>query len=278
MDDLRGLARRASPAANPIVAAVPSAPAGPMVRIVGCGPGDPDLLTVRAVRAIAAADVVLYDRLVGPGVFDHVRPGARRIDVGKTGGGRSASQARINALMVHHARAGRRVVRLKGGDPFVFGRGGEELEHLRRHGIAAEVIPGITAATGCAAAAGIPLTHRDWASAVTFVTGHDRDGADGGPDWAALARVRHTLVVYMGLGAAGAIAGRLIGGGMDAGMPVAVIENGTRPEQRLFAGRLGDLADLVANNAVAGPALIIVGEVAALADAGTLVELAAAAA
>jgi uroporphyrin-III C-methyltransferase/precorrin-2 dehydrogenase/sirohydrochlorin ferrochelatase len=224
------------------------------------------------------ADVVLYDRLVGPAVFDYLRPGARRIDVGKTGGGRSASQARINALMVHHARAGRRVVRLKGGDPFVFGRGGEELEYLRRNGIAAEVVPGITAATGCAAATGIPLTHRDHASAVTFVTGHDRDDADGGPDWATLARVRHTLVVYMGLGASESIAERLIGGGMDAGTPIAVVENGTRPEQRLVTGCLGDLATLVAERRVTGPALTIIGAAAALADADTLIDLAAAAA
>ena len=203
--------------------------------------------------------------------------GGSVIDVGKAADGGGASQARINALMVHHARRGRRVVRLKGGDPFVFGRGGEELEHLRCNGIAAAVVPGITAATGCAAATGIPLTHRDCASAVTFVTGHDRDGADCGPDWATLARVRHTLVIYMGLAAAGGIAGRLVGGGMDASTPVAVVENGTRPGQRLITGRLGDLAALVAKHAVGGPALIIVGEVAALADAGALGELAAAA-
>jgi len=207
-----------------------------------------------------------------------VRPGARRIDVGKVAGDRGASQARINALMVHHARNGRRVVRLKGGDPFVFGRGGEELEYLRRNGVAAEVVPGITAATGCAAATGIPLTHRDIASAVTFVTGHDRDGADGGPDWATLARVRHTLVIYMGLAAAGTIAASLEEGGMEAATPVAVIENGTRSDQRLITGRLGDSAALVADNAVSGPTLIIIGQVAALADAGALAELAARAA
>lgn len=249
-----------------------------MVHIVGCGPGDPELLTVRAARLIAAAEVVLYDRLVGPGVLDLVRSGARLIDVGKAAGRPSASQARINALMVHHARTGRRVVRLKGGDPFVFGRGGEELDHLRSAGIAAEVVPGITAATGCAAAAGIPLTHREMASAVTFVTGHDRDGADGGPDWATLARVRHTLVVYMGVGAAGAIAGRLVAGGMAPDTPVAVVENGTRPDQRVIRGTVAGLAGLVAEHAVAGPALIIIGQVAAAAGAGALAPLIAAAA
>lgn len=255
----------------------PSPEAAGRVHIVGCGPGDPDLLTVRAVRVIAAADVVLYDRLVGPAVFAHVRPGARRIDVGKARGRPGVGQPAIHALMVRHARAGRRVVRLKGGDPFVFGRGGEELDCLRAAGIAAEVVPGITAATGCAAAAGIPLTHRDLASAVTFVTGHDCDGADGGPDWATLARVRHTLVVYMGLAGAGAIAARLIGGGMEAATPVAVVENGTRPGQRVLRGRLADLEALVAEHAVAGPALIIVGRVAASGDEA-LVSLVAAAA
>lgn len=278
MNDFRSLANGGLGTIGTVVAAEPAVPTGAMVHIVGCGPGDPDLLTVRAVRVIAAADVVLYDRLVGPGVFEHVRPGARRIDVGKAAGRQSASQTRINALMIHHAQRGRRVVRLKGGDPFVFGRGGEELEVLRRAGIEAAVVPGITAATGCAAATGIPLTHRDFASAVTFVTGHDREGADGGPDWATLARVRHTLVIYMGLAAAGTIADRLVGGGMDGATPVAVIENGTRPEQRLVTGRLGDLAALVTDNAVTGPALIIIGEVAALADAGAIAERTAAAA
>jgi len=278
MNDFRNHVNAGHRAGTIATVETPAEPTSPRVRIVGCGPGDPDLLTVRAARAIAAADVVLHDRLVGPGVLDLARPGARRIDVGKTGGGPGTSQARINALMVLHARSGRRVVRLKGGDPFVFGRGGEELEYLRRNGIAAEVVPGITAATGCAAATGIPLTHRDLASAVTFVTGHDRDGADGGPDWAALARVRHTLVVYMGLAAAADIATRLIGGGMDAATPVAVVENGTRPEQRLVIGRLADLGDLVADNAVSGPALIIIGEVAAFADSAAVAELAAVAA
>ena len=191
------------------------------VAIVGAGPGDADLLTVRAVTWLGRADVVVHDRLVGPGVLAYARPGARLIDVGKAPGGHGHSQAAINALLVHHARAGRRVVRLKGGDPFIFGRGGEELEALGRHGIAVEVVPGITAALGCAAAAGIPLTQRGRSQAVTLVTGATADGlAD--LDWTALAGLGQTLVVYMGVAAAGAIAERLIGAGLDPETPAAL--------------------------------------------------------
>lgn len=233
------------------------------VAIVGTGPGDPDLLTVKALRIMSEAEVVIHDRLIGPRILDFVHPFARRIDVGKAKGEHSATQERINGLMVHHARAGRRVVRLKGGDPFVFGRGGEELEHLHRAGIEADVVPGITAATGCAAATGIPLTHREFSSAVTFVTGHGKAGVDQ-PDWAGLARLGHTIVIYMGVSTATDIADALIANGMDRNMPVAVVENGTRPDQKTARGAICDLPALIEGHKIVGPAIIIVGEVAAL--------------
>lgn len=241
------------------------------VAIVGAGPGDPDLLTLKALAALQAADVVVYDRLVGPEVLDRARRDAERIHVGKAKGDHSAEQDEINALLLNHARAGKRVVRLKGGDPLVFGRGGEEAEYLRAHGIAVELVPGITAATAAAAASGIPLTHRGLAQAVTFVTGH---GADGEPDvdWAALAVSNHTLAIYMGLTTAGRVAERLMAGGRAPGTPVAVVSRASLPDQRIEIGRLGDLERLVRERAVEGPALIVIGEVVALADAAALVE------
>ena len=236
------------------------------VDIVGAGPGDPELLTIKALRALQDADLVVYDRLVGDGVLDLVRRDAECIYVGKARSNHSLPQDQINELLVAHARAGRRVVRLKGGDPFVFGRGGEELERLRAAGISAAVIPGITAATGCAASAGIPLTHRDYASAVTFVTGH---GVDGEPDvdWAALARPRHTLVVYMGASRAGSVASQLIGHGRAPDTPIAIIENGTRTDERVITGTLETIPSLIRTARIGAPALIVIGEVAALADA-----------
>lgn len=236
------------------------------VDIVGAGPGDPELLTVKALRAMQDADLVVYDRLIGDGILDLVRRDAERIYVGKARANHAVPQDQINDLLVAHARAGRRVVRLKGGDPFVFGRGGEELERLRAAGVSAAVIPGITAATGCAASAGLPLTHRDHASAVTFVTGH---GMDGEPDvdWAALSGSRHTLVVYMGVSRAGSLAARLMEHGRAAETPIAIIENGTRPDERVLVGTLENIAPLVRGARVGAPALIVVGEVAALADA-----------
>jgi uroporphyrin-III C-methyltransferase/precorrin-2 dehydrogenase/sirohydrochlorin ferrochelatase len=236
--------------------------------IVGAGPGDPDLLTLRALRLIQRADVVIYDKLVGPGVLDLARRDAERIYVGKSKGDHSKSQDEINALIAGQAQAGRRVVRLKGGDPFIFGRGGEELEYLRARGISAEVVPGITAALGCAAAAGIPLTHRDHAQAVTFATGQGKDG-EPELDWATLARLKQTLVIYMGVGAAGRIAARLIDHGLDPATPVAVIENGTLPTERALYGRLSALNWLVRQSDIKGPALIVIGKVAALAEAAT---------
>jgi uroporphyrin-III C-methyltransferase/precorrin-2 dehydrogenase/sirohydrochlorin ferrochelatase len=235
------------------------------VAIVGAGPGDPDLLTLRALRLLQRADVVIYDKLVGAGVLDLVRRDALRLYVGKSKGDHSKSQDEINALIAEQALAGRRVVRLKGGDPLIFGRGGEELDYLRRRGVAAELVPGITAALGCAAATGIPLTHRDRAQAVTLATGHGKDG-EPELDWAALARLKQTLVIYMGVGTAGHISTQLIRHGLAPATPVAVIENGTLPNQKAVYGRLAGLGFLVRQGGIEGPALIVIGEVAALAD------------
>ena len=230
------------------------------VYIVGAGPGDPDLLTLRALRTLQQADVVVHDRLIGPEILDCANPDAERIYVGKAKANHSKTQTEINALLAHHARAGRRVVRLKGGDPFVFGRGGEELDHLLAQNIPVEIVPGITAATGCAAYAGIPLTHRDHATAVTFLSGHAKDG-EPDLDWDGLVRGRQTLVVYMGVSTAARTAARLIESGMDPATPVAVIENGTLPTQRSVTGSLGRLGALIRENAIAGPAVIVIGDV-----------------
>ena len=246
------------------------------VAIVGAGPGDPELLTVKALRALQDADVVVHDRLVGDDVLELIRRDAERIYVGKSKSNHSVPQEGINDLLNTLAKAGKRVVRLKGGDPFVFGRGGEELDALRAAGVETSVVPGITAATGCAASTGMPLTHRDHASAVTFVTGH---GVDGEPDvdWHALAGERHTLVVYMGLSRAGAVAEKLIGAGRGPSTPIAIIENGTRADERVFAGTLATIPEIVKTARVGAPALIVIGEVAALADAARDVAVRAAA-
>lgn len=232
-----------------------AAPAG-LVQLVGVGPGDPDLLTVRALRAMQQAEVVVHDRLVGDAILELANPVARYIDVGKQRGRHPVPQAAINRLLVDQARAGRRVARLKGG---------EELDFLRRRNIAVEVIPGITAALGCAAAAGIPLTHRDMAPAVTFISGHGKDG-EPAHDWAALAQSGHTLAVYMGVGAAATVVRRLLDAGLDPATPAAVIENGTRAEQRVIATSLAALPHDLAAAGARGPALILIGEVARFAD------------
>ena len=245
------------------------------VSIVGAGPGDPELLTVRALNRIRAADVIVHDRLVDPSILSHARDDAKRIYVGKTRGCHALSQDRINELLAELARDGLSVVRLKGGDPFVFGRGGEELAFLEQHGIETEIVPGVTAALGCAASAGIPVTHRDLAQAVTFVTGHAKDGGDPDLDWTSLARANHTLVVYMGVATAAKVAVRLTEAGMEGSMPVAVIENGTRPDERIVTGTLGELATLIETHAIKGPAVLIIGRVAALARRETLEALAA---
>lgn len=237
-----------------------------VVHIVGAGPGDPELLTLKALRALQDADVIIHDRLVSPDVLDRARRDAKRIYVGKARAAHSVPQDQIIQLMIAEARAGHRVVRLKGGDPFVFGRGGEELEAVRAAGIEAVVVPGVTAALACAASTGLPLTHRDHAQAVTFVTGWPKPGGQAA-DWARLAAPNHTLAVYMGVGQAEEIASNLLAVGRDGATPVAVIENGSRPDQRAFKGRLDDLGALVARMDVSGPALLFIGETAALAIA-----------
>jgi uroporphyrin-III C-methyltransferase/precorrin-2 dehydrogenase/sirohydrochlorin ferrochelatase len=244
--------------------AEPAQPARGSVVLVGAGPGDPGLLTLNALRALQEADVILHDRLVSDAVLGLARRDAERIPVGKAAGAHSVPQSRIHELLVEHARAGRRVVRLKGGDPFVFGRGGEELDVLERHGIPFEVVPGITAAVGCAAYAGIPLTHRDHSQSVRFVTAHCGESVDT-IDWASLARPRQTLAIYMGVAALGRIAGQLLAHGCEATTPVAIVENGSRPDQRVTLTTLADLDDVARRAAIQSPALLIVGEVAALA-------------
>jgi uroporphyrin-III C-methyltransferase/precorrin-2 dehydrogenase/sirohydrochlorin ferrochelatase len=241
-----------------------AAPEG-SVALVGAGPGDPDLLTVRALRLMQQADVVLYDRLVSPEVLDLVRRDAERIDVGKRCGRHTMTQDALNRLMADLARQGRRVVRLKAGDPFVFGRGGEELEFLAQHGVPFEVVPGITAALGCAAYAGIPLTHRAHAQSCVFVTARGADGIVD-LDWRSLARPRQTVVVYMGLGAVGELTAQLIAQGADPSTPAAAIENGTRPDQRVVTATLADLAAAVAARRLEGPALVVIGSVVGLRD------------
>jgi uroporphyrin-III C-methyltransferase/precorrin-2 dehydrogenase/sirohydrochlorin ferrochelatase len=259
----QGQPERALEAAEQRLAAAPARAAGSVV-LVGAGPGDPGLLTLRALRALNEADVILYDRLVSAEVLDLARRDADRIEVAKQAGHHHTTQEGIHALMLEHVRAGRRVVRLKGGDPFVFGRGGEELEFLRDHGIAFEVVPGITAAVACAAYAGIPLTHRDYAQSVRFVTAHCKASMDT-LDWPALAQERQTLGVYMGVGELPALQSNLIAHGRAASTPFALIENGTRADQRVITGTLAQLAQRAASHRVTSPALLILGEVAALA-------------
>jgi uroporphyrin-III C-methyltransferase / precorrin-2 dehydrogenase / sirohydrochlorin ferrochelatase len=234
------------------------------VALVGAGPGDPGLLTLNALRTLQEADVILHDRLVSAAVLDLARRDALRIPVGKAARAHSVSQERIHALMLEHAHAGRRVVRLKGGDPFVFGRGGEELEFLASHGIRFEVVPGITAATACGAYAGIPLTHREHSQALQLVTAHCRDSLDT-LDWASLARERQTLAFYMGVAALGAIGGKLLQHGRDAATPVAIIEHASSSQQRVTLATVAELDDLARRGDIESPALLVVGEVAALA-------------
>lgn len=235
------------------------------VTLVGAGPGDPGLLTGNALHALRQADVVLHDRLVSAAILQLIPAGTQRIAVGKSADGHSVAQEQIHALLLEHARRGRRVVRLKGGDPFVFGRGGEELEYLRAHGVPYAVVPGITAALACAAYAGIPLTHRDHAQSLRLVTAHCKASLDT-LDWAALAQERQTLAVYMGVAGLDTVRTRLLAAGRAAGTPFALVENGSRAEQRVVRGTLADLPDTARAHAVRAPALLILGEVAALAD------------
>lgn len=233
------------------------------VWLVGAGPGDPDLLTLKAARLIEAADAIVYDNLVGPGVMAMARPGARCIYAGKKAADHALQQEEINQLLIDLAREGLLVVRLKGGDPFIFGRGGEELEALVDAGVSFEVVPGVTAAAGCAASAGFPLTHRDHAQSVTFVTGHRQDGSFN-VDWPALSRPRQTIVFYMGVARAGEIAEQLMAHGLTAQMPVAVVRHGTLPDQQIVLATLSNLAERIEATGIKPPALIIVGSVVEL--------------
>jgi len=235
------------------------------VYLVGAGPGDPDLLTFRALRLMQKADVVLYDRLTDEGVINLVRREAERLYVGKRPDDHELPQAEISALMVKFAKQGKRVLRLKGGDPFTFGRGGEEIEALAAHGIPFQVCPGVTAATGAAAYAGIPLTHRDHAHSCLFVTGHGKDGKIA-LDWSALLQPRQTVAIYMGLRNLEALTRELIARGGDADLPAAVVDSATRAEQRVVVGTLGTLAAKARQAELSGPAIIIIGTVVTLRD------------
>jgi uroporphyrin-III C-methyltransferase len=231
------------------------------IYLVGAGPGDPDLLTVRAARLIESARVIVHDGLVDPAVLDLAHPDAELISVAKQRARHTLPQEEINLLLIRIARSGQDVVRLKGGDPFIFGRGGEEAEAARAAGVAVEIVPGISAANGAAAAAQIALTHRDASSIVSFVAGQCKGLAE--QDWAGLAGKGRTLVIYMGVKTAPQIAEKLMADGLSPAMPVAVIENGARPSMRVLRSSLAGLPDMVEHEAVISPALIVIGEVTA---------------
>jgi len=240
------------------------------VYLVGAGPGDPDLLTLKAVKAIAAADVLLVDDLVNPEILVHASATARVIPVGKRGGCRSTSQEFIERLMIAEAQAGRRVVRLKGGDPFIFGRGGEERAHLMEQGIAVEVINGISSGLAAPSAIGVPLTHRDWSSGAIFVTGHERGDEAGSartPDWALLAQTGLTLVIYMGVARCRQIQAALLAGGKAGSTPVAVIQSATGSGQTQLLTTLQNLSEDLAVSGLGSPSIIVVGDVVRCADA-----------
>ena len=233
------------------------------VYLIGAGPGDPDLLTMKAHRLLTAADVVLYDRLVGEQIIAMIPETAEKLYVGKAKSLHSLPQEEINALLAVKAKEGKVVVRLKGGDPFIFGRGGEELEELVSEGVPFEVVPGVTAAAGCAAYAGIPLTHRDYAQSVRFLTGHLKDGTTELP-WNELVHPAQTLVIYMGLTGLESISQSLIRFGMRPSMPVAIVEKGTSRDQRVFTSTMKDIHQVAIDNEVKSPALLIIGEVVTL--------------
>lgn len=235
------------------------------VYLVGAGPGDPDLLTFKALRLIQKAEVVLYDRLVSDQIVDFTRRDAERVFVGKSRSDHAVPQQEINQLLVDYARQGRKVLRLKGGDPFIFGRGGEEIDLLAEQGIPFQVVPGITAASGCACYAGIPLTHRDFAQSVRFITGHLKDGTSNLP-WAELVHQNQTLVVYMGLVGLPVICEQLIAHGRDPRTPIALVQQGTTPHQKVLTGTLRDMPEKAQNTSITPPTLLIIGEVVHLRD------------
>jgi uroporphyrin-III C-methyltransferase len=236
------------------------------VYIVGAGPGDPDLVTVKALRLLREADVIVYDKLVSAPILALIPPGTTRIFAGKVARNHHMPQPEINSLLVSLARSGRTVIRLKGGDPFVFGRGGEEAAHLAACGVTYEVVPGVTSASGCSAYAGIPLTHRDLAHGVRYVTGHTKDGEPLELDWQRLADPETTLVIYMGRTTVGRISERLIAHGLDAATPAAAIINGTRPDQQTIITTLALLPNRLAASDASAPTLLVIGRVVALAD------------
>ena len=233
------------------------------VYLVGAGPGDPELLTLKALRLMQQADVIIYDRLVSPPILDLCRRDAEKIYVGKARSNHSVPQDGINALLVEYAAQGKRVCRLKGGDPFIFGRGGEEIQELFAAGVAFQVVPGITAASGCSAYAGIPLTHRDYAQSVRFLTGHLKEGSPELP-WNELVYENQTLVLYMGLVGLEKICAQLIAHGQRPNMPVALISKGTTPDQKVVVGTLADIASKVTEHQIQAPTLTIIGEVVSL--------------
>ncbi len=239
----------------------------PFVHLVGAGPGDPELLTLKALKILEKAEVVVYDRLVSPEILALIPLGATRIYAGKAKGDHAQPQQETNEILVRIARSGYRLVRLKGGDPFVFGRGSEEALYLAEHGIGCEVVPGVTAASGCAASAGIPLTHRGLATGVRYVTGHCRDEVPLDLNWASLADPDTTLVIYMGLSHIAEIACRLVEAGLPAETPAAVVANGTLAGQRTLVASLATLPDRVQQEMLESPALFIVGRVVEIRDA-----------
>lgn len=240
-------------------------PSSGRVYLVGAGPGDPELLTLRAVRLLQQAQVIVYDHLVSSAVLDFVSPTAERIYAGKRRNEHTLRQEQINALLVKLAREGKQVVRLKGGDPFIFGRGGEELQALAAHDIAFEVVPGVTAASGVSSYAGIPLTHRDYAQSCIFVTGHLKDGT-ADLDWPSLVRPRQTVVIYMGLGGLPEICRQMMQHGAAPTLPIAVVQDGSIATQKVVTGTLADMPERVAEQGLKSPCLTIIGEVVKLHD------------
>ena len=245
----------------------------PKVYLIGAGPGDPDLLTVKAARLLQTAEAVVYDRLVGDGVLDLVPPGAARVYVGKEPGRHHMKQNEINELLYRTARPGRMVVRLKGGDPFVFGRGSEEALYLRERGVAVEIVPGITAASGCCSAIGVPLTHRGYATGFRIITGHCRADRPFDYDWGCLADPKTTLVVYMGAANLDEISHQLMVHGLDASTPTAAIANGTLPEQEIIRGTLANLPHRLEIAALPSPIMIVIGKVVGLMDELALADM-----
>ena len=262
---LAGEEERANRAMLAVINRPAARPAEGMVAIVGAGPGDADLRTLRALRLMQRADVVLYDRLVGDDIIELLRRDAERIYVGKLPNQHTMAQEDISQLMVDLARQGKRVLRLKGGDPFIFGRGGEEIETLAENGISFQVVPGITAASGCSAYAGIPLTHRDYAHACVFVTAHGKEGVLG-LDWDVLLRPMQTVAVYMGLSSLKDLSEQFVARGADPNTPAAIIDNGTRPNQRVAVGTIATIDKIAKSASMQGPSMIIIGEVVRLRD------------